>query len=92
MIKNVLAILIPLLTPAALYLLLKRGQGESPVIAARNAPWVWLSAAGVLLAAIVLSVWALSSGGEPGAAYQPPRVVDGKVVPGGFSDPADKGS
>ena len=92
MIKNVLAILVPLIAPAALYLLLKRGQGESPVIAARNAPWIWLGAAGVVLAAAVLSFWALSTGGEPGANYQPPRVVDGKVVPGGFTEPADPDS
>lgn len=47
-----------------------------------DAPWTWLFGAGLAVMVATLFGVALLSGSEPGGAYQPPRVEDGKVVPG----------
>jgi len=87
--RNALSILIPLLAPTLLYLLLKRGQGHSPAIAAKNAPWIWLAGGGVALAAAVLSIWGLSTGAPPTSDYRPAQFKDGKVVSGELAEPGE---
>lgn len=82
MIRQALSIIVPLLAPTLIYLYLKNRSGTPYAIAAKDAPWVWLSAAGVAFAAILLTVWALTSGGATESIYEPARVEDGRVVPG----------
>lgn len=80
--RQALTIILPLLAPALIYIWLKsRGTGSFR-IAAKDAPWVWLAGAGVVLAAVVLSVWGLTSGGPTESTYKPAVFKDGQVVPG----------
>lgn len=80
--RQALAIILPLLAPTLIYLWLKSRGGTPARIAAKDAPWVWLAAAGIVFAAVVLSVWALTSGGPTESTYRPARFEDGRVVPG----------
>ncbi len=82
MIRQALSILVPLLAPTLIYLYLKNRTGTPVAIAAKDAPWVWLSAAGVALAAVILGAWALTSGGSTESVYEPAHIEDGRVVPG----------
>jgi 4-amino-4-deoxy-L-arabinose transferase-like glycosyltransferase len=74
---------LPLVLPAALYfgwvLIAKRKK-----ISLQDGPWFWLIVAGFTLLAGVLGYVALTGGSEPGGTYHPPRVEDGKIVPGEF--------
>jgi len=87
--RQALSILIPLLAPTLLYLYFKSRSGTPALVAAKNAPWIWLSAGGIALATLILTVVALTSGAPAGSDYRPPRVVDGKVVPGELSPKSD---
>ena len=80
--RQALSILLPLLAPTLLYLYLKSRSGTPALVAARNAPRIWLAVAGTGLAALILSVIALTSGAPAGSDYRPPRMEDGKIVPG----------
>lgn len=80
--RQALTIILPLLAPTIIYIYLKSRGGGSAKIAAKNAPWIWLGASGVALAALVLTIWALTTGEPTESTYQPARVEDGKVVPG----------
>ena len=82
MIRQVLTIIIPILAPTLIYLFIKTRSGTPITIAAKDAPWVWLAAGGVTLAAAILVTWALTTGGDTSSTYQPAQVIDGKVVPG----------
>ncbi len=90
MIRILLTYVVPLLLPAALYVLyviaarrIMAGRGD---LAAhlRRVPWLWLLAAGVALMAISLAIYSLSTGGDSDRPYVPPRFEDGKIVPGHF--------
>jgi hypothetical protein len=75
-------IVVPLLLPAVVYLLWLRfavagGDG-------REKPWLWLVAAGVALAAIVVGALTLSREVTDGV-YVPPHMEDGRLVPGRIS-------
>lgn len=79
---------VPLLLPLAIYVgyliiarRIQRGQG--PLAAQmRQWPWAWLAVAGVALLAISLLAFNLTTGSDPGGVYVPPKLEDGKVVPG----------
>ncbi len=76
--------LLPFLLPALLFVLwvwlTRRDEGRFGERIA-NGPWFWLIIGGVVCAAVVLSVTALTTGGEPGSTIVPPRYEDGRVVP-----------
>jgi hypothetical protein len=91
MIRILLEFLLPLVLPTLVYAgwmaLEKRraerlGKGEAP--SWREAPWVWLSLAGVVLAALLLFGLALMRDtGNAKGQYVPPRMEkDGRIVPG----------
>lgn len=88
MIRVIAQIVLPLITPIALYVAWawyshKKGEktiGES----FEKGPWVWLLAMGVALMLVGLLVFRQVGSGHPGETYIPPHVEDGKVVPGHF--------
>ena len=90
--RQVLSIVVPLVTPAALYVLYllvaerrARAAGQ-PARWWREMPWTWLGIAGGILVAITFTAYALFGGAEPGSVYKPPRLIDGKIEPGGFEN------
>lgn len=87
--RQALSIILPLLTPALIYIYLKTRAGTPVGIAARNAPWIWLSAGGVALAAALLTTLALTSGGPTDSTYRPARFEDGRVISGDI-EPREK--
>jgi len=79
---------VPLLLPLAIYVgyliiarRIQRGQGPLAE-QMRQWPWAWLAVAGVTLLAISLLAFNLTTGSDPGGVYVPPKLEDGKVVPG----------
>ena len=56
----------------------------------REAPWLWLALAGVVLLAIVLLFGAFVHGSPPQVKYVPPRLENGQIVPGELR-PAESG-
>lgn len=73
---------LPLLLPAALYLLWlwaarRRGKAD-----ADPGEWLWVLVTGIVLMVAVLVLTALTGGGDPSGIYQPPRYEDGRIVPG----------
>ncbi|MSO70294.1 MAG: hypothetical protein EXQ98_08500 [Alphaproteobacteria bacterium] len=88
MIRILLTYVVPLLLPAALYIIyvivarrILTGQSETAA-QLRRMPWLWLLAAGVVLMGISLAVLSLTTGGDIDRRYVAPHVEDGKVVPG----------
>jgi len=92
-IRILLEFVVPLVLPLAVYAAWmamekrradKLGHGEAPTWA--EAPWVWLSLAGVLLAGVVTVGLVLMQGSqEARGTYVPPRMGEGgAVVPGRF--------
>lgn len=51
-------------------------------IAWRDAPWLWLAAAGICLMAVVMLLGVFSHDAAPSVRYVPPHIENGKVVPG----------
>lgn len=47
-------------------------------------PWVWLTLTGFVLVGLTLAVFGFSHREPAGSAYEPPRLENGKVVPGKF--------
>jgi hypothetical protein len=93
MLRVFFTIVLPLVLPTALYLVWlwlahwsPRGsaeesrQGETVHWAAL--PWVWLAAAGALLLALMLFVVTVHFGTSEPGNYVPPRVENGRIVPG----------
>ncbi|MDX2145119.1 MAG: DUF6111 family protein [Rhodospirillaceae bacterium] len=88
MIRILFTYVIPFLMPLAGYALWiwyrtwyagKHG-GEAPKF--EQGPWPLMLFLGAVLALAMLGVTALQQGGSPDATYVPPRVENGKVVPG----------
>ena len=86
MFRVVLTVVVPLLLPTAVWLIwvvaTKRAEARGGAWAL--APWPWLLAGGVALAAAALYLVNVGFGREEGGRYVPPATVDGKLVPGHF--------
>ena len=101
MIRLLIEFLLPLLAPTILYAFwLAWQQGRRPAVEAgdadpaapswHDAPWIWLGGIGIaLVAGVALTLGLSRSLGEAGGTYVPPRVIDGRVVPG-HVDPAPR--
>ncbi len=48
----------------------------------QDAPFIWLGAAGLALAAILLVAGVLFGGEGTQGRYVPPQLIDGEIVPG----------
>jgi len=74
--------ILPIIAPAAVYLLWLglRGKGRK-IPALEDGPWFWLIVVGFLLAAVSVITYGVTSGHDPSSEYVPPRFEDGKVVP-----------
>jgi Family of unknown function (DUF6111) len=80
LLQYVLPLLLPFLV-YAVYVVL--AQGRLPDwLGLDERHWVMLGGAGVLLLAISLITWSLTSGSPPDETYVPPRFEDGRIVPG----------
>ena len=98
MIRILFEFLVPLLLPLALYAAWmamekrradKLGHGEAPSWA--EAPWVWLSVAGVVLAGVVtVGLVLIQNADGPRGVYVPPRMGEGGAVVPGHVDPEKK--
>ena len=87
--RVLLEYVVPIVLPSLLYLAWLAYEnrrvangGEGTVRRWQEGPWAWLFAAGVAIAVagtFVLALWR-SSGIE--GHYVPPRVEDGRIVPG----------
>jgi hypothetical protein len=91
MTRVVLSILLPLLLPTALFFLYawyleRRARAAGTEPREIDVPWSWLAIAGCLLAVLSLLVNVFYSGTEKGTRYEPPRLEDGKIVPGRVLD------
>ena len=84
MIRIIVQIVVPLLLPAAVYLLWARFVGLHTVEQLRRGPWLWLGLAGIVLVAISAGIWIALEDQPPEGVYVPPRFEDGKLVPGHF--------
>jgi uncharacterized protein DUF6111 len=83
MIRILLTIVLPLLLPTLLYLLWLAASRRAALAGPapwRDLPWVWLAAAGVALAALLLFFINIRVGSQ--GTYVPPQYIDGRVVPG----------
>ncbi len=84
---------LPLVLPTVLYVAYQvwrvRHAGAAGRVAPvlRGAPWGWLAAGGLALAAATLGAVALFSGAPPGAVYRPAHVEHGRVAPGRYAPP-----
>jgi hypothetical protein len=80
--------LVPFLLPIAIYALwvwyrtgyAARHGGEAPNF--EQGPWPLLLFSGALLSFAVMGTIALNQGEPAGAAYEPARIENGRVVPG----------
>jgi drug/metabolite transporter (DMT)-like permease len=82
MIRSVFTELLLFLLPFALYavyLRLSRYDEENPP---HPHPWAGLFVAGLAMVAASFVFWGLAEGGGEKGTYIPPRVEDGRVVPG----------
>jgi hypothetical protein len=79
-----LTIILPLLLPAALYVvwaIVTNRIRLAESAAWQDLPWTWLAVAGAALTAAVLVFFVhFSDNGE--GVYVPPHVEDGQIVPG----------
>jgi hypothetical protein len=77
--REFLAVIVPLLLPTGVYIAWRLWLGRSLQLPAR---WVWLLAAGLILAAVTLVAVSLDFGGPRSGSYVPPHVDGGQIVPG----------
>ena len=86
MLRIVLFYILPFLLPFIGFFtyrfLVTRGQAR-----VRETPWFVLTIAGLGLAIGTLVTVALTGGGDKEADYQPPRIEDGRIVPGEIMEP-----
>ncbi len=50
-------------------------------------PWAWLTIIGLLFFVASFVALGLVTGGDPGDRYEPPKMEDGRVVPGRLVPP-----
>ena len=85
MIHKLLAILLPVVLPFALYWIglkiaqSRRAAGETP--GWERTPWFLLSLSAGVLLIVSLLFYRAQSGVEPGVKMNPPSFVDGEVKP-----------
>jgi len=89
MTRILLHYVLPLLLPTLLFfawsmIARRRRAGAGPAAGMRDAPWMWLALAGVVLLGASLATLALTGGADPGKTYESPRYEDGRIVPGQF--------
>jgi hypothetical protein len=89
MLRIILTYGLPLILPTVLFLLWahfaprRKAEGESEGAGQVEIPWLWLAAAGVLLAGVTVGAFSLSDKAPPGAVYEPAHIdKDGNFVPG----------
>lgn len=89
MIRVFIEFLLPILAPTAIYFAWaaterrRRARIEAgEPLRWQDAPWLWLAGLGVALAAVVTFGLALSGGEPTTGVYVPPRLEDGRIVPG----------
>ena len=86
MLRIVLFYILPFLLPFIGFFtyrfLVTRGQAM-----VKETPWFILIVAGLGLAIVSLVTVALVGGGDKDADYQPPRIEDGRIVPGEITAP-----
>ena len=80
----ILPFLLPFIGFFTYRFLVTRGQ---PLL--RHTPWFVLSAAGLALVIASLVTLALTGGWQSGGDYLPPRLEDGRIVPGEVRRPTD---
>jgi len=81
--RLLLTIVIPLILPSLGYLLWVGARSRAwPRGGAAALPWPWLIGGGVLLTALTLFAVSTHYGSAPSGTYVPPRIIDGRVVPG----------
>ena len=89
MTRILLQYILPLILPMILYsvyiTIARRKNPENPM-SFFDGPWVAAVILGLLLMiGGLVAVALLDTKGNPGEVYQPPRMEDGRVVPGGFN-------
>ena len=80
--QAVLPFLAPFLLFIAYRLLVTRGRGFLG-----HTPWFVLTVVGLVLACASLASLAFLGGDAPGGTYVPPRIEDGRIVPGEVKPP-----
>lgn len=94
MTRIMLQYVLPLLLPAAIFLLWvvltrqRAGSQETAMERLQRGPWFWLVVGGFVLMAAGLAYLGLTEGSKPGGTYQAPRYEGGRVVPGKVVEPA----
>ena len=88
MLRIFLTVVLPLALPLLVYIgyvsiLRRRAQltGQQVVPRWQEGPWPWLIVGGALLVIAALITYRLTSGVPPGTQIEPPRLIDGRVVP-----------
>lgn len=88
MLRLLLTIILPVLLPLLLYfgyiaMMRRRAQahGQETLPEWHEGPWVWVAAGGVVLMLGVLVAVRVSTGVPPGTVLEPPRMIDGEIVP-----------
>jgi Family of unknown function (DUF6111) len=84
MLRVLLQYLLPLLLPFLLYAAyVALAHGRLPSwLDLSSRQWVMLGGTGLALLIISLVTWGLLSGSAPEERYIPPRLEDGRIVPG----------
>lgn len=88
MTRILITYVLPLVLPALVWYLWHQFRPQKPGQTEERkgwsaAPLPQLSVAGLILLALTLGSIALLVGGDPGEVYEPARLIDGEVVPGG---------
>ncbi len=87
--RQFLVVGVPVLLPLALYLVwfaratraAQAGGLDAPKLG--DVPWPWLVAIGVLLIVSAGTAYVVFGGnGGPDGQYEPPHIIDGRIVPG----------
>ena len=94
MIRAIVNALLPFLAPFLVFLLWAAARGlwarrhgaQRPAV--ERGAYFWLALSGCVCAMIAMGAAALTKtgGGTPGDVYTAPRLENGAVIPGGFSD------
>jgi hypothetical protein len=79
---------LPLLLPVVLYLVWFVRASRAALAAGHasprlgDVPWPWLVAIAILLLAGAVGAYTTMGGSRAGGHYEPPHLIDGKIVPG----------